>query len=306
MKINRLFEILNILLNRENVTAKYLAEHFEVSTRTIYRDIDALSESGFPIYTNKGKGGGIALLDNFVLNKSILSKEDQRYIISAIQGLRATNFIDKEGVLEKLSALFKDENNSWIEVDFSDWSEKKREEFNVIKSCIVDKKLIEFYYYNSYGVKSKRKIEPLKLKFKERAWYVIGFCREKNDIRMFKLNRIKNIKVINEVFTRKYESFQEEKRDYKTVKIKLKISGCQAYRVYDEFEEENIEKNKDGSFNVVCSYPVGEWVLGYILSFGRFATVLEPQYIKDEIIKSLNASLTNYLEYDNMVSYYLC
>ncbi len=295
MKINRLFEILNILLNRENITAKYLADHFEVSTRTIYRDIDSLSEAGFPIYTNKGKGGGIAILDNFVLNKSLLSKEDQRYIISAIQGLKVTNFIDKEGVLEKLSALFKDESSSWIEVDFSDWSERKREEFNIIKFCIINKKLIEFYYYNSYGVKSKRKIEPLRLKFKEKAWYVIGFCREKNDIRMFKLNRIKSVKVIDEVFTRKYESFCEEKKDYETVKIKLKISSSQAYRVYDEFEEEDIEKNEDGSFTVVCSYPGGEWVIGYILSFGRYATILEPQYIKDEIIDVLNKSLKNYL-----------
>ncbi|MGB8452142.1 MAG: HTH domain-containing protein [Anaerocolumna sp.] len=140
MQVNRLFEIVYILLNKNYTTAKELAEHFEVSVRTIYRDIDILCQSGIPIYTSKGKGGGIGLLDNFVLNKSVLSKMEQEGIISALQGLNATNYPDINQVLSKLNNLFGTKQNNWIEVDFSDWGESQKENFNLIKTAVIQKK----------------------------------------------------------------------------------------------------------------------------------------------------------------------
>ena len=77
---NRLFEIVYILMQKKKVTAKELADRFEVSTRTIYRDIEALSTANIPIYATKGKDGGIGLLDEYVLNKAILSEEEQNQI----------------------------------------------------------------------------------------------------------------------------------------------------------------------------------------------------------------------------------
>ncbi|WP_322413598.1 helix-turn-helix transcriptional regulator, partial [Clostridium perfringens] len=133
--INRLFEIIYILLDKENTTAKELAEHFEVSQRTIYRDIEDLSQAGIPIYMSKGKGGGISLLSNFVLNKAILSEEEKREILAAMQGLSAINENEFNGALSKLSSFLGGNNENWIEVDFSNWDKNNDlgEKFTTIK-----------------------------------------------------------------------------------------------------------------------------------------------------------------------------
>jgi len=114
MQINRLFEIIYILLNKKSITAKELAEHFEVSVRTIYRDIDILSIAGIPIYTSQGKGGGISLLDDYVLDKSLLSEQEQKEILYALQSLTVANVPDTDKVLSKISNLFNKNKRNWI------------------------------------------------------------------------------------------------------------------------------------------------------------------------------------------------
>ncbi len=298
MQVNRLFEIVYILLNRNYITAKELAEHFEVSVRTIYRDIDILCQSGIPIYTSKGKGGGIGLLDNFVLNKSVLSKQEQEEIISALQGLNATSYPDLSHVLSKMSNLFGTEQNNWIEVDFSDWSFSQKEKFNLIKTAILQKKVLEFVYYSSYGEKTTRCVEPLQLWFKDKTWYLKAFCRRKSDVRIFKLNRIKDLNLTDETFNRnmdiKSPPIQYDLPQINTVEIKMEISGTQAYRVYDEFMEHQVEKKKDDSFLVSFSYPEDEWVYGYIMSFGSYGEVLEPEHIRKIIKDRLQSALEKY------------
>ncbi len=301
MQVNRLFEIVYILLNKNYITAKELAEHFEVSVRTIYRDIDVLCQSGIPIYTSKGKGGGIGLLDNFVLNKSVLSKGEQEDILSALQGLSATNYPDLDKVLNKLSNLFGTKQNNWIEVDYSDWSNTQKNKFNLIKTAVLQKKILKFQYFNSYGEKGSREVEPLQLWFKNKSWYLKAYCRTKNDIRTFKLNRIKELSILNEQFTRDLSqdivSIQENIPQIPQEAIKLKISSSQAYRIYDEFDEDQIEKEKDGGFIITMTYPEDDWVYGLILSYGNYAKVLEPTRVREIIKNKLKETL---LSYDNM------
>ncbi|WMJ86496.1 helix-turn-helix transcriptional regulator [Anaerocolumna sp. MB42-C2] len=298
MQVNRLFEIVYILLNKNYITAKELAEHFEVSVRTIYRDIDVLCQSGIPIYTSKGKGGGIGLLDNFVLNKSVLSKVEQEDILSALQGLSATNYPDLDKVLNKLSNLFGTKQNNWIEVDYSDWSDNQKEKFNQIKTAVLQKKVLQFDYYSTYGERTRRETEPLQLWFKNRTWYLKAYCRAKSDIRTFKLNRMKNLNVLNDTFTREMPLDQSGMLNVTSVTnmvtIKMKISATQAYRVYDEFDENQIHKEKKDSFIVTFSFPEDEWVYGYILSFGNYAEVLEPVRIREIIKNRLQETLSIY------------
>ena len=128
MQINRLFEIVYILLDKNTTSAKELAEHFEVSTRTIYRDVDTLSKAGIPIYATQGKNGGIALLDNFVLNKTVISEDEQNNILFALKSFTATAYPEIEDTLSKLSSLFKKDNRNWIEVDFSNWGNENKSE----------------------------------------------------------------------------------------------------------------------------------------------------------------------------------
>ncbi|MBU5314989.1 YafY family transcriptional regulator [Clostridium bornimense] len=299
MRFNRLFEIIYILINKRTITAKELADKFEVSQRTIYRDIDLLSSAGIPIYTTKGKGGGIGILDNYVLNKSMLSEGEQNEIIAALQGLSAINYTNVDDVLSKVSEFFGKSNEKWIEVDFSDWSENQKEKFNIIKESIIKKEVISIEYYSSYGEKSKRVIEPLQLMFKGKSWYIVAFCRVRESIRIFKINRIRKIEVLEERFTRCFKKDMDmeitEPSDIQCINMKMRVDASQGYRVYDEFSEDEIYKEEDGSFIVSTTYPIGSWVYSYILSYGSYAEVIEPQYLRDEIRKLLRETLNKYL-----------
>lgn len=294
MQINRLFEIVYLLLEKETVTAKELAGHFEVSVRTIYRDIDILSTAGIPVYTNKGKGGGISLLDNFVLDKSILSEEEQNQIIFALQSLEKLDRNSEKKALEKMSRLFRKETENWIEIDFSNWSNENNK-FEIIKQAILKKQVMEFTYFNSYGEEMKRQVEPLQIWFKDKAWYMKAYCRVKQDYRIFKIARIRDIKILEETFERKFPQEQEKKPyEIKFISLELEISKAKAYRVYDEFEKENIEKKEDGNFIVHVDYPENDWVYEYILSFGEHIKVIAPEYARNIIKDKIRKMIKNY------------
>lgn len=297
MQVNRLFEIIYILLEKENVTAKELAEHFGVSVRTIYRDIDVLSRSNIPIYTNQGKGGGINLLDNFVLDKSLISEDEQNQILFALQSFEKLNVNNEKMLLDKMSILFNKATRNWIEIDFSSWGtdSTQNERFNKIKEAILNKKVVEITYFNSYGEENIRQVEPLQIWFKDKSWYIKAFCRLKQDYRIFKIARIRDIKILDEHFERELPVEKEEKTKFKVISLKLEISKEMAYRVYDEFEKENISKNENGDFIVNVEYPENEWVYGYILSFGEYVKVLSPEYAKDIIKKRLEKTIKKYL-----------
>lgn len=297
MQISRLFEIIYMLLKKGRITAKELAEHFGVSVRTIYRDIDVLSTANIPIYTNKGKGGGISLLDNFILDKSLISEDEQNQILFALQSLEKLNVNDEKTLLDKMSVLFNKGTRNWIEIDFSNWvtDSTQNDRFNKIKEAIINKNVIEFTYFNTAGEENKRQVEPLQIWFKDKSWYIKAFCRLKEDYRIFKIARIKNIKILDEYFERDLPIEKVEKQNFKVISLELEISKEMAYRVYDEFEKENISKKDNGDFIVTVDYPENEWIYGYILSFGEYVKVLSPKYAKDIIKKRLKKTIKNYL-----------
>ena len=301
MQINRLFEIVYILLDKKTITAKELSEHFEVSVRTIYRDIDTLSIAGIPIYTNKGKGGGISLIDDFVLNKSVLSEKEQNEILMSLQSLNAMKFLDVEPVLKRLSTIFNKESTNWIDVDFSQWGsdDSEKEKFNILKTAILSTKIVSFDYFSSYGEKTLRTVEPLKLVFKGQGWYLYGFCRLKGEFRIFKITRIKNLNLLNETFKRDIpiDIWGEGDKSYKNkmVTLILKIDERMAYRLYDEFDQENIVKNSDGSFTATTTFPEGDWIYGYVMSYGEYAEVIEPKDIREIIKRKFEEGLKKYL-----------
>ena len=296
MQINRLFEIVYILLERKTITAKELAERFEVSTRTIYRDIEILSQAKIPVYANKGNGGGIGLLEDYVLDKSVLSEEEQNQILFALQSMEKISNQDEKNILEKMSSIFNKSKTNWIDVDFSDWGTNGEQDqtFNLIRNAILKHNLIEFVYYNSYGEEKKRQAEPLQIYFKDKSWYLKAYCRLKQDYRLFKISRMKDIKLLNETFERELPQIKENKFDYKTIQLELEISKDMSYRVYDEFKMEDIIKNKNGDFIVKVEFPENDWVYGYILSFGENVKVLSPGYVKSIIKEKLQKSLKNY------------
>jgi len=275
-------------MNKKSVLARELADQFGVSTRTIYRDIDTLSLSGIPVYTEKGKGGGISLLPDFVLNKSILSEQEQNEILAALHGLSHVKANETNQVLNKLSTIFNKTAANWLEVDFSDWG-YTNDYFNSFKSAILEQKIVEFNYYNSSGEESFKRIEPIQLWFKSGAWYLKGFCLTKQDIRLYKLTRMRNPVVTNEHFTKRDllsipdNSAENQPQKRKDITIKLRIASEMTYRIFDEFEENMVDIQPDGNFIATVTYPEDNWVYSFILSFGEYIEVLEPEHLRKTI-----------------------
>lgn len=300
MQINRLFEIVYLLMNKKIVTANEFAKHFEVSQRTIYRDIETLCQAGIPIYTNKGKGGGICLMDQFVLNKSLLSVQEQTDILTALQSFKAANFSDTDQVLTKLNSVFGHNNPDWIEVDFTNWSSKAedKDKFQQLKQAILQNQMIQFQYYNSNGQESSRLLEPRKLLFKGQAWYLYGYCLDKKAYRYFKISRIKGLILTTETFTPLpiEESVEEtsDKKYQQLTEVTIKLDASMAYRVYDEFPSEEITQQEDGSFLIHTKLYAGGWIYGYMMSFEDQLELLEPEWLRNNLIDRYKNVLRKY------------
>lgn len=293
MQINRLFEIIYILLDKKRTTAKELAEHFEVSVRTILRDIETLSAAGIPIYSLQGKGGGISILDNYILNKTTISEKEQNQILFALHSMSSTNHIDVSDVLSKLCALFNKTGDSWIEVDFSSWTNLKpdKDRFETLKDAVIGKQAIDFTYLSSYGDSTHRTVYPLKLIFKVKSWYLQGYDLLKQDYRTFKITRMQDIKILPQSFADKQFHLPPIEFSANTscslTHLKLHFAHQVAYRVYDEFNQKDIIKNEDGSFFVSIMLPEDDWLYGFLLSFGTSVQILEPLNIKENLLRKI-------------------
>lgn len=287
MQRDRLFEIIYILLEKKNVTASALAEHFEVSKRTILRDINTLSVAGIPIYTSRGKGGGISILENFVLNKTTISDDEQNLILIALQSLAATQNMDVGGVVSKLGALFQKADTSWIEVDFSRWGNAKpdKEKFERIKTAVIRKQPVTFTYFSSCGETTVRTVYPLKLMYKSTSWYVQAYYLSKKEYRTFKVNRMYDLFVLPESFAGQELTpppiEAEKPQSGSLVRLELLFAAEAAWRVYDEFDTKDIRRNEDGTFTVMIEIPNDWWLYGFLLSFGTAVRVIEPRHVRD-------------------------
>lgn len=205
MSDSRLFKILYHLLSKGHATASELAGKFEVSQRTIYRDIEALSSAGIPVYAEPGRNGGICLLHDFVLDRALLSENEKQEMLAAVQSISATGCTPAAEMLTKLSALFRVNASSWLEVDFARWGKRSGDTFKFerLKTAVIYRREVRMLYENTNGERTDRIVQPLKLSYKSKEWYLKGFCLEKQDFRMFKLNRILKLDVLDRTFVPK-------------------------------------------------------------------------------------------------------
>ncbi len=291
MHESRLFKIVYYLIDKGKSTAPELAEKFEVSIRTIYRDIDAISSAGIPIYAAQGKGGGISIFEDFVLDKSLLSDKEKEQILMALQGIIAIDGKDSDELLTKLGGLFQLKATNWIEVDFSDWVKNKphQDVFNLIKEAIFSRHIISFKYFGSNKESITRRVEPLKLIFKDKDWYLYGFCLFRNDFRFFKLTRIRNLELEPVLYSRELPASYTVSKHIsveKTISVKLKFDKKAAFRVYDEFTN-NVDEDEQGNLYIETDLPDNDVLYSYLFSFGDYIEVIEPETVRKRIKKKL-------------------
>lgn len=301
MQIDRLIQIVFLLLSHENITAKQLAEELCVSTRTIYRDINILSVAGIPIISQKGYGGGLSLLQGFSLDKSYFTQEEQGNIVHALQILKSSNYPDADKLLNKVAGLFSHSLQSeWLEIDFSYWGspEKERNNITALERAIINKYVITFTYFNTELTVTNQAVEPLKLVFKSHAWYLIAYSRRKNDIRTYKMSRIRELQITNQLFDRELPkdfsltpAYREESN---TPLFKLHFSEKIAYKVYDEFQERYIKKLEDGTLEVTFRYQLTDWTFLYLLSFGEYVKIIEPAEARNILKEKARKILSMY------------
>ncbi len=279
---SRLFKMLYYLLDRKCATAPELAAEFEVSARTIYRDVEALSSAGIPIYAEPGRNGGIYLLQDFVLDRAILSESERQEVLTAVQSILATGYAGGKEMLTKLSALFNVNTRNWLEVDFSRWGKRAYDnlKFEKLKTAVIQCKEIKIVYENTNSIRSKRIIQPLKISYKSKEWYLKAFCMEKQDFRIFKLNRILELEVLDNTFVPRPYPDIENNLQHTYHQIVLLFSKEIAYRVFDEFDTTEIEYQENGDLIVCSEMPVDTWLVGYLLSFGAQVEIIKPKYLK--------------------------
>jgi predicted DNA-binding transcriptional regulator YafY len=315
MRIDRMLAITIMLLNKNRVSAKELADRFEVSIRTVYRDINAISMAGIPITSYSGKQGGFGIIDNFKLDRQLLTMKDLLTILSALKGINAT-LEDKEldSAIEKITCLIPDDKTNLLEdhlqhisIDILPWSYKRKqqEHIKLIHDSIAANKVIEFHYENSKGEIRQRKVEPMTLLFKGYAWYLFSFCLFRNDYRMFRLSRMKEVTALEEKFVRKDKTYKEYFRESfdsaKIIDIVLKFPNKMRQKVIEYFGDESVIEKHENFLTVKFNMPEDEWIYSMILSFGEFVEVLEPKYMRN-ILKEKSKKMFELYKHDTMVS----
>ncbi len=270
------------------MTAPELAAAMEVSVRTVYRDVETLSMAGVPVYATAGKHGGISLSEGYCFDKRLLSDAEQNQLLFALQSLKAADQQVDE-LLFKLGSAFRKPPRDWISVDFSRWGLHHVDSirFETMKAAILDQQVLQLTYYGTSGETTRRSIHPLRLIYKDKHWYLQGFCLKAKDFRLFKVSRILELIPTGEHFAQDYEGEippieLELPPDINTY-FKLKISGQLAFRVYDEFDRKSITPQPDGSLLVEVHFPMDSWVVGYLFSFGTDVEVLEPPQLRRKL-----------------------
>ncbi len=302
MKIDRLISIILLLLERKKVSAKELSETFEVSLRTIYRDIDTINMSGIPIISTSGVNGGFQIMDNYKVDKKVFSASD---IVTLLRGLESvsavTNREDIINTLVKVRSLIPSEHTNDIElksnqilIDLQPWrgNPKLQTFLNNINEALEKQRLITFDYFDRNGKTSSRKIEPYKLMLKAHSWYIQGFCLEKQDFRLFKLSRMSSLQILNESYTLRelppIISEFTDMMDKKQITVKLLIHKSARDKVIDYCGSENISPYGEDYFIALLPFIDDDSGYNLILSFGDKCQCIEPIHVRDELIRRIH------------------
>ena len=299
MKIDRLLGILTVLLQKDRVTAPELADKFEVNRRTIGRDIDALCMAGIPVVAYQGSGGGFSIAEGFKLDKSVLTNDELSGIIAALKGIGSVSQQSRiERTLDKLHANT-DSVVSLREpviIDLaSHYKGQLTEKIELIKQAVLESQFIEFDYFYDKG-ENRRRIEPFFVIFQWSSWYVFGFCLERQDWRLFKLQRLWNLRLLDDKFTPR--EIPVEKLEFNTrfdteVKLFALFDLSVRYQLIEAYGIDCYTETDEGLLFEI-GFTNRKYIIGWLLGFGGKVKVLEPEYIAVDLQAAANNILSRY------------
>lgn len=302
MKIDRQIGILSILLQKETVTAPYLAEQFEVSRRTINRDIEDLCKAGIPIMTRQGINGGISIMENYKMDRTLFTSAEMRDIIAGIRSLDSVNGTNRYGkLMEKLSVDSSDfmVGNQSVLIDLSSWyKDALASKIELIRAAIDGSRELEFVYYSPKG-ESERCIESYYLIFRWSSWYVWGWCRMREDFRLFKLNCMEQIKVSERTFTKRQApvpDLGEERIFPGGIAVRALFEPECKWRLVESFGPYCFAEQDDGRLLFQADYTDKENLVTWLLSFRDQVELLEPEEIRTELRESIERMRKIYME----------
>lgn len=308
MRIDRLLAITVLLLKQERVTARELAERFEVSIRTIYRDMDAMCLAGIPVLPYPGNGGGYCLMENYKLDKRLLKAEDIRTILSTLSGMNRTlgdgvmqNAIDKiSSLVPKGQASSEPSLFEQLVIDLYPWNQNpvQVDKIRLIHQGITRSRRLRFIYQNPKRASGEREIEPMTLVFKGYGWYLFAYCLKRSDYRFFKISRMTDIQLTDQAFTRRPVSYETHLpgagRPEETEPLVLEFDHTMASSLEETFPQAPLEILKDGRIRLQLDVPREEWVLGMILSFGDTVRVVSPVHIRRQLLEIAEKIITRH------------
>ena len=289
MKIDRLIGILSVLLQEEKVTAPELAERFEVSRRTINRDIDDLLYAGIPIRTAQGTGGGISIAEGYKMDRTILTSKDMQMILAGLRSLDSVSGSSYYGqLMEKIQARSSEfiSGRESILIDLSSWYKNTlAPKISTIQDAIENRHLLEFYYYAQSG-EGKRTIEPYYVVFKWTSWYVYGWCLKRKDYRLFKLNRMDQVKETIKDFSCRnapVPNLSSELKYPRNIVLKAIFTPDMKWRLVEEFGPGCYEEQEDGRLLLIRDYADMDNLTMWMLTFGDKVEVIEPQELRKRL-----------------------
>lgn len=300
MKIDRLIGILSILLQEEKTTAPELAERFEVSRRTINRDIEDLCKAGIPVETAQGTGGGISIMDGYRMDRTILSSKDMQMILAGLRSLDSVSGIRYYSqLMEKIQTGSSEfiSGRDYMLIDLSSWYKGSlAPKIEVIQSAIENRRIIRFKYYSPSG-ESNRRVEPYYLVFRWSSWYVWGWCLERKDYRLFKLNRMDCVVETDRGFLRRdvpMPDLSNEKIFPGGIKVKALFTPNMKWRLVEEFGPNCFTETDDGRLLFSADYTDIENLVTWLMTFGAKVEVLEPEEVRDIIRRNAEEILKIY------------
>ena len=301
MKIDRLIGILSLLLQKDTVTAPELAAQFEVSRRTINRDIEDLCKAGIPVVTRQGTGGGISIMENYRMERTLLTNAEMQDILAGLRGLDSVNGTNRYGqLMEKLSAGSSDfmVGSQSVLIDLSSWyKDSLAPKIELIQDAIGRSLELRFLYFSPKG-EQERCIEPYYLIFRWSSWYVWGWCRSRGDFRLFKLNRMEKLR-LSGGFTKRpvpLPDLSNERIFPGGIRVKALIDSDCKWRLVEEFGTGCFTGQADGRLLFQADYTDRENLLTWLLSFREKAEVLEPEDLREELRRTLLKTLKHYEE----------